>query len=227
MDNDIPVTGGYRFRAATVNDLQDGDLFSLDDGRTWHIASGYQSAPVSVWASHEETRLVRIPAEPQQEVVVLDRRGPAREPVTPFAVPGPDEIEVAGPDQQCPLWMWEEPDGRHALLLGDSWDGGIAYCGTLPELLEFAARIQAALEAAGHRHRDGAAADGPPPSRTYTVLGVWDGDQPVPVGVVNGDHQVTGGAEEHWQQGLWATSSVAADPAEAEAAAVAEMRANR
>lgn len=227
VDKNMQVAGGYRFRAARVNDLQDGDLFSLDDGRTWHIASGYQSAPVSVWASYEGTRLVRIPAEPEQEVVVLDRREPAREPVTPFAVPGPDEIEVAGPDQQCPLWMWEEPNGRHALLLGDSWDGRIAYCGTLRELTEFAARIQAALEAAGRRQRDGATAQDSASSRTYTVLGVWDGDQPVPVGVVDGDHQVTGGAEEHWEQGLWAIGITAADPAEAQTAAGAEMRANR
>lgn len=150
-------------------------------------------------------------------------RTPAPERVTPFAVPGPDEIEVAGPDQECPLWMWEEPDGRHALLLGDSYDGGIGYCGTLSELTEFAARVQAALEAAEDRQRAGAAAQDPPRSRTYTVLGVWDGKQPVPVGVVEGEHEVTGGAQEHWEQGLWATSVTAADPTEAETAAVAEM----
>lgn len=224
MDKNMHVAGGYRFRAAAVSDLQDGDLFSLDGGRTWHIASGHQSAAVSVWASCEGTRLVDIPAEPEQEAVVLDRREPVPERVTPFVVPGPAEIEVAGPDQECPLWMWEEPEGRHALLLGDSWDGGIGYCGTLSQLTDFAARIQAALDAAGHRVCDGAAAGGSPSSRTYTVLGVWEDDEPVPVGVVDGEHQVTGGADRRWEQGLWATSVTAADPAEAEAAAVAEMR---
>lgn len=59
------------------------------------------------------------------------------------------------------------------------------------------------------------------------MLGVWDGDQPMPVGVVEGEHEVTGGAEQHWEQGLWATSVTAADPADAEAEAIAEMRANR
>jgi hypothetical protein len=65
----------------------------------------------------------------------------------------------------------------------------------------------------------------PAAAAVYTVLGVWNEDEPVPVGVVAGDHQVTGGSGRHFEQGLWATSVTAADADTAEQAAVADMRA--
>lgn len=41
--------------------------------------------------------------------------------------------------------------------------------------------------------------------RTWTVIGYWDGDDAVPVGVVLGDHPVYGGRDDTGD-GLWATS---------------------
>ena len=57
-------------------------------------------------------------------------------------------------------------------------------------------------------------------TETYTVVGVWYSDEPIPVGVIKGEHDVTGGDETHFD-GLWATSvdSTSADRAEAEAVA--------
>lgn len=59
-------------------------------------------------------------------------------------------------------------------------------------------------------------------ARTWTVIGFWDGDEAVPVGVVAGEHQVTGG-DGCSTEGPWATSVQAPNAAGAEAAAVAEM----
>ena len=58
----------------------------------------------------------------------------------------------------------------------------------------------------------------------FTVIGVWDNDEPIAVGVVWGEHSVVGGDEEHWEGGLWATTVEAADPEAAEVAAVNEMQ---
>lgn len=58
----------------------------------------------------------------------------------------------------------------------------------------------------------------------WTVLGVWRGSNPVPVGVVRGSHQVEGGDWEEFPEGLWATGVDAGDVAEAQAAAIEEMR---
>lgn len=151
----------------------------------------------------------------------------ARQTRYPFAVP--TQVEVAGPDEECPLWWREkQPRGRHALLVGDPEDGGIGWCGTLDELEAFVARQQAALtEARSRQQADPAATGHPARRRAYTVLGVWDqADEPVPVGVIAGEHEVTGGAEEHWEGGLWATSVHASTPDEAEQLAVAQMRTN-
>lgn len=59
---------------------------------------------------------------------------------------------------------------------------------------------------------------------TYTVVGVWEEDQPIPVGVIGGDHPVCGGDTQHWEQGLWATVVTAPDPTTAEHAAITAMR---
>jgi hypothetical protein len=63
---------------------------------------------------------------------------------------------------------------------------------------------------------------GPGPKR-FTVVGVWDDDEAIPVGVIWGEHSVVGGDDEHWEGGLWATSVDAADPLAAETAAVDQM----
>lgn len=58
---------------------------------------------------------------------------------------------------------------------------------------------------------------------TYTVVGVWQSDEPIPVGVIKGDHDVTGGDESHFDGGVWATSVDAPSADRAEAEAVAKM----
>lgn len=60
---------------------------------------------------------------------------------------------------------------------------------------------------------------------SYTVIGVWVDDQPIPVGVVAGEHEVSGGDEyEHFPQGVWATTVVANHDLDAERAAIDQMR---
>lgn len=62
-------------------------------------------------------------------------------------------------------------------------------------------------------------------SKPYTVIGYWaDDDEPVSVGVVEGDHAVLGG-DGATEGGDWATSVVADSPEDAESQAVEEMRA--
>jgi hypothetical protein len=58
----------------------------------------------------------------------------------------------------------------------------------------------------------------------FTVVGVWRDDEPIPVGVIAGDHEVVDGDGAAFEQGLWATGVTAPDPATAQAWAVAEMR---
>lgn len=58
----------------------------------------------------------------------------------------------------------------------------------------------------------------------WTVLGVWRGGDPIPVGVIRGYHQVDGGDWGEFPEGLWATASGADDVAGAQAAAIEEMR---
>jgi hypothetical protein len=50
----------------------------------------------------------------------------------------------------------------------------------------------------------------------YTVIGVWLADKPVVTGVVTGWHEVYGGDEETFPDGVWATLVTAGDVAEAE-----------
>jgi hypothetical protein len=61
-------------------------------------------------------------------------------------------------------------------------------------------------------------------TNTYTVIGYYAEDDSVQVaGVVDGDHEVTGGDDEHCQP--WATVVEADDVLAAQAAARAEMTA--
>ncbi len=59
----------------------------------------------------------------------------------------------------------------------------------------------------------------------FTVVGVWIDDEPIPVGVIAGHHDVSGGDAEQFPQGVWATSVSAEHDVDAEQAAVADMRA--
>jgi hypothetical protein len=59
---------------------------------------------------------------------------------------------------------------------------------------------------------------------SYTVIGVWRGDTPIVVGVIAGTHEVYGGDEEAFEEGLWATSVDAPDIAQAEHLAKVEIR---
>ena len=57
----------------------------------------------------------------------------------------------------------------------------------------------------------------------YTVIGVWLADKPVVVGVVAGGHEVYGGDEQTFTEGVWATVVAARDIAEAERLATTDM----
>jgi hypothetical protein len=50
----------------------------------------------------------------------------------------------------------------------------------------------------------------------YTVIGVWLDDKPVVVGAIPGHHEVYGGDEETFGEGLWFCCVNADDVAEAE-----------
>jgi hypothetical protein len=56
----------------------------------------------------------------------------------------------------------------------------------------------------------------------YTVIGVWQDDEPVVAGVVPGRHEVYGGDEASFSGGLWLTHVTATDVAEAEQLAKTE-----
>jgi hypothetical protein len=53
----------------------------------------------------------------------------------------------------------------------------------------------------------------------FTVIGVWQDDKPVVAGVVVGHHEVYGGDEQTFAEGLWFACVAATDVAEAEQAA--------
>ncbi|HEY1705650.1 MAG TPA: hypothetical protein VGG75_38685 [Trebonia sp.] len=71
-------------------------------------------------------------------------------------------------------------------------------------------------------------------SKAWTVIGLWVEDEPVSVGVVEGEHSVYGGSDYlddgseviDGAKGAWAASAVAATAEEAEELAVGEMRAS-
>jgi hypothetical protein len=58
----------------------------------------------------------------------------------------------------------------------------------------------------------------------WTVLGIWRGSAPVPIGVIRGSHQVDGGDWSAFPEGLWATGVGGDTIEEAEAFAIEEMR---
>jgi hypothetical protein len=60
----------------------------------------------------------------------------------------------------------------------------------------------------------------------HTVIGCWENDQPIVVGVVLGDHEVYGGDDERFDEGLWATTVDADDVNSAEQLAKQEMTEN-
>jgi len=91
--------------------------------------------------------------------------------------------------------------------------------------------IDAAVEVLGHvadlvNHTVAGllAATAPQLPNAYTVIGVWQEDEPIPVGVIAGEHPVHDGDERAFPQGRWATSVTAPDSTTAQQLAVAEMR---
>lgn len=91
--------------------------------------------------------------------------------------------------------------------------------------------IDAAVEALGHvadlvnrKVADLLTATAPRPRPEYTVIGVWQEDEPIPVGVIAGAHPVHDGDQRAFPQGLWAASVIAPDSTTAQQFAVAEMR---
>ncbi len=59
---------------------------------------------------------------------------------------------------------------------------------------------------------------------SYTVIGVWLEDTPIVVGVIAGSHEVYGGDEQRFPEGLWATSVDASTVEQAEQLAKVEIR---
>lgn len=91
------------------------------------------------------------------------------------------------------------------------------------ELRELVAQAEAQAEA-WRREAQGAPQPQPADDTEWTVIGVWLGDDPVPAGVVAGQHDVSGGDFEQFPEGCWAVSVSAPDAELAERAAIAEMR---
>jgi hypothetical protein len=60
----------------------------------------------------------------------------------------------------------------------------------------------------------------------YTVIGVWRDDKPVVTGVVVGHHEVYGGDEEIFTDGLWFAHVAATDVTAAEQLAKTEASEN-
>ena len=58
----------------------------------------------------------------------------------------------------------------------------------------------------------------------YTVVGVWKGDEPLVAGVIEGRHDVVGGDQESFPEGVWATYVDAEDVTTAETVAQAAMK---
>ena len=61
----------------------------------------------------------------------------------------------------------------------------------------------------------------------YTVIGVWLDDKPTVVGVIAGKHEVYGGEEETFPDGLWSTDVTATGVEDAEQLARTDMIENK
>jgi hypothetical protein len=90
--------------------------------------------------------------------------------------------------------------------------------------------VDAAVEALGHIadvvNREVAVlleATAVRPPAAYTVIGVWSDNEPIPVAVIVGEHQVHDGATVV-ERGLWSTSVLAPDSTTAQQLAVAQLR---
>jgi hypothetical protein len=58
----------------------------------------------------------------------------------------------------------------------------------------------------------------------WTVLGVWQHNEAIPMGAIHGDHWVHGGDDGAFPEGTWSTYVVASDVCGAEVAAIEEVR---
>jgi hypothetical protein len=62
----IQPKANRRYVERTVEELHDGDPFSLDDGQTWHVATGIAHSDMVVVA-HDSGGTVRVPATADQK----------------------------------------------------------------------------------------------------------------------------------------------------------------
>ena len=150
------------------------------------------------------------------------------------------EVWATQPPLECvQLWRTADGDGVDggAMITADLRIGEhTVRIGTLHQGFddfvddEATSGVDAAVEALGHIadlvNREVAVlleATAVRPPASYTVIGVWSGNEPVPVAVIVGDHQVHDSATvvEH---GLWSTIVLAPDSTTAQQRAVARMR---
>jgi hypothetical protein len=61
----------------------------------------------------------------------------------------------------------------------------------------------------------------------FTVIGVWHGDKPATAGVVAGPHEVYGGDEDTFTDGLWFVHVTADTVADAERLAILDVVENQ
>jgi len=115
----------------------------------------------------------------------------------------------------------------------DEFTDDSATCGidaavqALAHVAETLNREYATLRRAGGCLPGDASTAGDEAREAYTVIGVWIDDDPVPVGVVAGEHTVSGGEDfERFPQGVWATMVIAVHDLEAERHAIDQMRAD-
>ncbi|MFC0528596.1 hypothetical protein [Phytohabitans kaempferiae] len=66
-----------------------------------------------------------------------------------------------------------------------------------------------------------------PEPRARHLIFLWSGGEPIPVGVIAGEHTVHDGDRAAFASGLWATSVVAADSTAAQQLAVDQIRRSR
>lgn len=141
-----------------------------------------------------------------------------------------------------PLWDWypgEAPAGTLARI-GEPHRATASahWCDVGSHNIDLDAPVWTVRDLAGNRQWTGGAGlacerHAPPEDAAsdpvWTVAGVWIGDDPIPVGVIPGRHDVTGCgaavAEHISEAGPWATSVTAPDAETAEARAAEAMKA--